>query len=443
MSTIAAVSTPVGAGGIGILRVSGEDAIAVADAIFISGDKSAGETLRANPRKMVFGTFGAEDFCDKGYAVYFPAREAYTGEDTVEFYLHGGVRIMRGALDAALRHGAVMAKRGEFTLRAYLAGRMSLADAEGVADMINAESAAALRAAYRQMEGSLTRAVDAVLDELLDIMSGLEAVLDYPEETEDEVLPPLEGRVRAVLGRVDALLATAATGDMAKHGVTAVLAGKPNAGKSSLMNALLGRDRAIVTDIPGTTRDILEGSVECDGVKINIVDTAGLRESADRVESEGVRRALDAAQHADVVLYVLDTTAPNGEDWEVPDFGGTRVFTVRNKCDLTSFMCPRMYGCFAVSAKDGTGVDGLLHAVAALYREGETADGEVITSERHKDALYRAKRALESAVLQINATTDCVLIDLREAYDALGEITGRTASEDVVNDIFDKFCVGK
>lgn len=443
MSTIAAVSTPVGAGGIGILRVSGEDAIAVADAIFISGDKSAGETLRANPRKMVFGTFGAEDFCDKGYAVYFPAREAYTGEDTVEFYLHGGVRIMRGALDAALRHGAVMAKRGEFTLRAYLAGRMSLADAEGVADMINAESAAALRAAYRQMEGSLTRAVDAVLDELLDIMSGLEAVLDYPEETEDEVLPPLEGRVRAVLGRVDALLATAATGDMAKHGVTAVLAGKPNAGKSSLMNALLGRDRAIVTDIPGTTRDILEGSVECDGVKINIVDTAGLRESADRVESEGVRRALDAAQHADVVLYVLDTTAPDGEDWEVPDFGGTRVFTVRNKCDLTSFMCPRMYGCFAVSAKDGTGVDGLLHAVAALYREGETADGEVITSERHQDALYRAKRALESAVSQINATTDCVLIDLREAYDALGEITGRTASEDVVNDIFDKFCVGK
>ena len=443
MSTIAAVSTPVGAGGIGILRVSGEDAIAVADAIFISGDKSAGETLRANPRKMVFGTFGAEDFCDKGYAVYFPACEAYTGEDTVEFYLHGGVRIMRGALDAALRHGAVMAKRGEFTLRAYLAGRMSLADAEGVADMINAESAAALRAAYRQMEGSLTRAVDAVLDELLDIMSGLEAVLDYPEETEDEVLPPLEGRVRAVLGRVDALLATAATGDMAKHGVTAVLAGKPNAGKSSLMNALLGRDRAIVTDIPGTTRDILEGSVECDGVKINIVDTAGLRESADRVESEGVRRALDAAQHADVVLYVLDTTAPDGEDWEVPDFGGTRVFTVRNKCDLTSFICPRMYGCFAVSAKDGTGVDGLLHAVAALYREGETADGEVITSERHKDALYRAKRALESAVSQINATTDCVLIDLREAYDALGEITGRTASEDVVNDIFDKFCVGK
>ena len=443
MSTIAAVSTPVGAGGIGILRVSGEDAIAVADAIFISGDKSAGETLRANPRKMVFGTFGAEDFCDKGYAVYFPAREAYTGEDTVEFYLHGGVRIMRGALDAALRHGAVMAKRGEFTLRAYLAGRMSLADAEGVADMINAESAAALRAAYRQMEGSLTRAVDAVLDELLDIMSGLEAVLDYPEETEDEVLPPLEGRVRAVLGRVDALLATAATGDMAKHGVTAVLAGKPNAGKSSLMNALLGRDRAIVTDMPGTTRDILEGSVECDGVKINIVDTAGLRESADRVESEGVRRALDAAQHADVVLYVLDTTAPDGEDREVPDFGDTRVFTVRNKCDLTSFMCPRMYGCFAVSAKDGTGVDGLLHAVAALYREGETADGEVITSERHKDALYRAKRALESAVSQINATTDCVLIDLREAYDALGEITGRTASEDVVNDIFDKFCVGK
>lgn len=440
MSTIAAISTPVGAGGIGILRVSGEDALAVADAIFICGGKSP-LPLKATPLSMRFGTFVAEDFRDVGYAVYFPSAKAYTGEDTVEFYLHGGVRIMRGALDSALHAGAVLAKRGEFTRRAYLAGRMSLADAEGVADMINAESAAALRAAYRLMDGSLSRLIESLCDGLGDVITGLEAVLDYPEETEDEVLPPLRGQIENALARVNALLATAHVGNMAKYGVTAVLAGKPNAGKSSLMNALLGADRAIVTDVAGTTRDTLEGSFECDGVKINLVDTAGLRESADKIESEGVRRALAAASGADVVLYVVDTTDETGG--EMPDFGGARVFTVRNKCDLTSFMCPRMYGCFAVSAKEGTGVDGLRHAIAALYTEGQTADGEVITSERHKDALYRAKRALESAIESLDGTVDCTLVDLREAYDALGEITGRTATEDVVNGIFEKFCVGK
>ena len=438
MRAIAAISTPVGAGGIGILRVSGEDALAVADAIFIC----AGSTrpLAETPLNMRFGTFDAGDFKDKGYAVFFPAARAYAGEDTMEFYLHGGVRIMQGALDAALRAGARLAERGEFTKRAYLAGRLSLADAEGVADMIGAESAAALRAAYRLMDGTLSREIDAICDLVGDIITGLEAVLDYPEETEDEVLPPLDGQIKDALARVDALLATADTGRMAKHGITAVLAGRPNAGKSSLMNALLGADRAIVTDTPGTTRDTIEGSFECDGVRINLVDTAGIRESGDAIESEGVRRALAAAEHADVVLHVVDTTA---EDDEEVLLDAARVFTVRNKCDLTSYKCPRMYGCFAVSAKDGTGVEELRHAIAALYAEGKTADGEVITSERHKDALYRAKRALESAIESLDGTVDLTLVDLSEAYDALGEITGKTATEDVVDAIFSKFCVGK
>ena len=307
MRAITAISTPVGAGGIGILRVSGEDALKVSDTIFICKD---GEPLSERALVMRFGTFDAGDFRDKGYAVYFPAAKAYTGEDTVEFYLHGGVRIMQGALDAALRAGARLAERGEFTKRAYLAGRLSLADAEGVADMISAESAAALRAAYRLMEGRLSREIDALTDELGGILTGLEASLDYPDEMEDEVLPPLAEELGRALSRVDALLATAKKGRMAKYGVTAVLAGRPNAGKSSLMNALLGEERAIVTDIAGTTRDTLEGSFECDGVRINLVDTAGIRESEDRIESEGVRRALRAAEGAAVVLYVVDTTAP-------------------------------------------------------------------------------------------------------------------------------------
>lgn len=443
MSTIAAVSTPAGAGGIGIVRVSGEDALGIADALFVcrsAAGKSTGETLAASPLTMHFGEFVAEDFRDRGYAVYFPAKKAYTGEDTVEFYLHGGVRIMRGALDECLRKGARLAERGEFTRRAFLAGRMSLADAEGVADMINAESAAGLRAAYRLMDGSVARAINKVQARLLDVMTGLEAVLDYPEETEDEVLPPLAENVTAVLDDVNALLATARQGRMAKYGITAVLAGEPNAGKSSLFNALLGDNRAIVTPVAGTTRDTVEGSIECDGVRINLVDTAGLRDSADVVESEGIARARRAAEHADVVVLVLDTTA---DGWREYDFGDTPVFRVRNKCDLTSYACPRMFGCFAVSAKEGVGVDALRHAIASLYREGKTQGGETITSERHLSALYCAKNALESAVGDINNTADCVLVNLREAYDALGEITGSTASEAVVESVFSKFCVGK
>ncbi len=443
MNTIAAVSTPAGAGGIGIVRVSGEDALGIADAVFVccsAGDESTRDALASSPLCMHFGEFVAEDFRDRGYAVYFPAKKAYTGEDTVEFYLHGGVRIMRGALDECLRRGARLAERGEFTRRAFLAGRMSLADAEGVADMINAESAAGLRAAYRLMDGSVARAINTVQAKLLDIMAGLEAVLDYPEETEDEVLPPLAENVTAVLDDVNALLATARQGRMAKYGITAVLAGEPNAGKSSLFNALLGDNRAIVTPVAGTTRDTVEGSVECDGVRINLVDTAGLRSSADAVESEGIARALRAAEHADVVVLVLDTTSDSAREY---DFGEVPVFRVRNKCDLTSYACPRMFGCYAVSAKEGVGVDELRRGIAALYREGKTQGGEVITSERHLSALYRAKSALESAVADINNTADCVLVNLREAYDALGEITGSTASEAVVESVFSKFCVGK
>ena len=420
-------------------RVSGEDALAVASAVFICGSKGS-RPISDTPLMMRFGTFDAGDFRDRGYAVFFPAAKAYTGEDTVEFYLHGGVRVMRGALDAVLRAGARLAERGEFTKRAYLSGRLSLADAEGVADMINAESAAALRAAYRLMDGSLSREINVLCDSLGEVITGLEATLDYPEETEDVVLPPLKGQIEDALARVNALLATADSGRMAKHGITAVLAGRPNAGKSSLMNALLGEDRAIVTRTPGTTRDTLEGSVECDGIRINFVDTAGIRESGDEIESEGVRRALAAAKHADVVIRVIDTTSPETEEEHI-DFGSARVFTVRNKCDLTSFRCPRMYGCFAVSAKEG--VDELRHAIAALAAEGRASGGEVITSERHKDALYRAKRALESALSSLGGTVDLTLVDLCEAYDALGEITGKTATEDVVDAIFSKFCVGK
>lgn len=450
MSTIAAISSPIGAGGIGIVRVSGNEALRIADAIFIFAHKKAsqdasfvmpeGVKQQWMPLFMNYGTFDAGEFCDKGYAVYFPAKRAYTGEDTVEFYLHGGVRIMQGALDALLRNGAVMAKNGEFTKRAFLNGRLSLADAEGVIDMINAESAAGVKAAYRLMQGEVSKKINATLDALETLIATLEATLDYPDEMEDEVLPDLEKSVRSIHDDVCALIATAKTGKIAKYGINVVLAGNTNAGKSSLMNALLKDDRAIVTDIAGTTRDTVEESFECDGVRINLIDTAGIRESDDLVESKGIERAKRAFEGADVILHVVDTLGVDDKDWQ---FGDALVFEVFNKCDESGFDKPLAENQFAISAKTGKGVDELAHAIADLYKQDKVEGGELITSKRHVSALYQAKSALESAIASIDNTIDCTLIDLRNAYDALGEITGRTATQDVVDGIFSRFCVGK
>lgn len=453
MSTIAAISTPIGAGGIGIVRVSGSDALRIADAIFYfahqkpkasDADNDDRNTLGLRqvwqPLYMNFGTFEAQGFCDKGYAVYFPAKRAYTGEDTVEFYLHGGVRIMQGALETLLANGAVMAKNGEFTKRAFLNGRLSLADAEGVIDMINAESLAGVRAAYRLMDGSVAKRINLVMDKLEVLIATLEATLDYPDEMEDEVLPSLKDSVEDISKDIDALISTARAGKYAKHGITVVLAGNTNAGKSSLMNALLKQERAIVTDIAGTTRDTVEDSFECDGVKINLVDTAGIRQSSDVVEKQGIERAKRAYQSADVILHVIDKTA--GDDQE-EDFGDKVVFTVYNKCDVGGFGIPYKANTFGISAKTGEGVDNLAHCIAGLYKENVVDGGEIITAERHVSALYQAKQALNNAILSLDGTIDCTLIDLRTAYDALGEITGKTATEDVVDAIFSRFCVGK
>ncbi len=439
MSVIAAISSPIGAGGIGIVRMSGNGALAIADAIFLFNGKNRGESVSWEPLKLNFGTFFADGFEDKGYAVFFPAAKAYTGEDTVEFYLHGGVRIMQGALETLLSHGAVMAEAGEFTKRAFLSGRLSLADAEGVMDMIGAQSAAGLRAAYRLMQGEVSIKIDEICNKLGDLITGLEATLDYPDEMEDETLPPLEDGIRDCLAHIGALLSTAAQGRLAKYGVTAVLTGRTNAGKSSLFNAMLGEQRAIVSPTQGTTRDTIEAAIEHNGVRINLVDTAGIREDAEGdVESEGILRARRAAKGADVILHVIDRSAP--EDME--DYGDALVFDVYSKADVNGFAIPRKMYTYAVSAVTREGVDTLLDAIASLYKSGGQ-DGGLITNERHVSALYRAKRALESAISSLDGTIDLTLVDLRGAYDALGEITGKTAKEDVVNAIFGKFCVGK
>lgn len=435
MSTIAAISSPIGTGGIGIVRVSGEDALKIADAIFIF----KGKKNNWSPLVMHFGTFKAIDFEDKGYAVYFPKDKSFTGEDTVEFYLHGGVRIMKGALETLLSKGAVSAQGGEFTKRAFLNGRMSLADAEGVIDMINAESASALNAAYRLMDGEVAKTINIIIEDLETLISTLEATLDYPDEMEDEVLPSLPIEIDKIISKVNALLGTAKAGKMAKYGINVVLTGKTNAGKSSLMNALLKDNRAIVTPIAGTTRDTIEDTLEYKGIRINLVDTAGIRESNDVVEKEGIERAKKAIEGADIILHVIDIL---DDDKQEVDYKNKVVYKVYNKCDLKEVK-EKEAGAFYISAKNSFGIDNLLDEIVLLYEKSSIGGGEIITSERHVSALYRAQKALLSAKCEINDTLDCILIDLREAYNSLGEITGKTANEDVVDSIFKRFCVGK
>ncbi len=468
MSTISAISSPIGAGGIGIVRVSGPEARQIADAVFVfakneklmqvnnvciggqqndsAGDSSnngslCGVSQEWTNAKMNYGTFYADGFSDKGYAVFFCANNAYTGEDTVEFFLHGGVKIVEGALQTILKHGAVLADKGEFTKRAFLAGKLGLADAEGVIDMINAESDAGVRAAYRLMTGEISRKIDAIMDRLITLISTLEATLDYPDEMEDEVLPTLDTEIDSISCDIGALVRSAEKGKMAKHGITVALAGETNAGKSSLLNAMLGKDRAIVTPLAGTTRDTITESIEWDGVRINLVDTAGIRESGDIVESAGIERAKEAMGNADVVLHIIDTSNKDRQDLIFAS--DQLVFNVLNKCDLTSFVCPRSANTFAVSANTGQGVEQLKGAIVNIFKSGTIDGGEMITSLRHLSALLRANDAINSAKISAKQTLDISLIDLREAYSALGEITGRTATEDIVSNIFEKFCVGK
>ena len=439
MKTIVAISTPIGAGGIGIVRISGQDARKIADAVFFKKGQGVGKILAENPLMMIFGAFKGKDFNDKGYAVYFPENKSFTGEDTVEFYLHGGVRIMKGAVETILQYGAVPAEAGEFTKRAYLNGRMSLSDAEGVADMIHAESTAGIRAAYRMMQGGVAEKVNGIMDDLLTVLATLEASLDYPDEMEDEVMPALDGVLPDILARVENLAKSFYMGRIAKHGVNVVIAGEPNVGKSSLLNALVGENRAIVTDIAGTTRDTVTARAEVGGVLINLTDTAGLRDSDDVVETIGVERARQAIEGADVVLYVLDGTK-SVEPEEINTTG--KIYYVYNKCDKVGFKAPAGDNVFTVSAVSGQGVDDLAKALASVYEEG-TIDGDLITSQRHVSALKSAILSIQSAVSNKTDTIDCVLIDLRDAYNHLGEITGATATEDIVDNIFSKFCVGK
>lgn len=443
MDTIAAIATPLGTGAVGIIRLSGENALEIAARVF--SPYKLNSLKDAVPYMMYLGRLDCGGVKDRALAVFFRAPASYTGEDMVEFHCHGGAALLGHVLNGLLSLGARIADRGEFTRRAFLNGKMDLSDAEGVIDMINGESAAAVTAGYRLATGGTSAAVRALTAPLLDVIAHMEAALDYPEEMEEESRLAAKPVIDALIEKTRALLLTCRRGSIVKNGITAAIVGETNVGKSSLLNALAGRERAIVTEIAGTTRDSIEESVEWRGVTLRFIDTAGIRESSDPVESLGIRRSRNIASSSDIVLLVSDGSRPNNAKKSelLKDVDEkTPVIEVVNKSDL---MPKKKSSGFSISAKTGENIDALKDKIVeTVLGENIDASGELITSLRHKEALERALTSLISAKENFDAVpAECTLLDLRAAYSAFGEITGDTADEKIIDTIFAKFCLGK
>ena len=446
--TIAAIATGQVLSAIGIVRISGPETLAVLDRVFtpLSG---APMSLRPD-RKLILGRLTAVDggVLDVCLATVSRGPNSYTGEDTAELQCHGSPVVLRHALESLFAAGARQAKAGEFTRRAFLNGRMDLTQAEAVIDLIDAETAKAAENAAAQLDGAVSRKTDGIYEDLTAICSHYHAVLDYPDE---DIEPFALEQYRAVMAsaadKLSALLATFRRGDILKNGVRCAILGRPNVGKSSLLNALLGYDRAIVTNIPGTTRDTIEEKAVVGGVLLRLLDTAGLRETEDVVEQLGVERSLAAAESAELVLAVLDGSRPLEEEDEsvlAAAKAAPKAILLRNKADMPLLW--EREDVLSISARTGAGLNELEEAVKALFPPEETAAvGEVLTNPRQADAVRRALEYIRAAQEAMDAlvTPDAVLTEIEGALTALGELSGRVVREDITNGIFARFCVGK
>lgn len=453
--TIAAIATANGRGGVAIIRVSGANALSVAQKMF----RPTGRTAVADfePYRMYPGSIDAGGFTDFGLCVYFRAPGSYTGEDIVEFHCHGGTEISKGVLKRAFSVGARPAEAGEFTKRAFLNGKMSLSAAEGVADMINAQSESLIKAGYSLYKDKLNEKIESARKELTTLLAGIEADIDYPEEDLQSSVPDLKNikeGLGALCKQLKVLCASyEKVGKQVKNGVTVAIVGLPNSGKSSLLNALLGYDKAIVSDVAGTTRDVVEGEIGMKGFLFHLYDTAGIRESEDFIERIGVEKAEKILDEADIVLHVIDPTAENKAENRkihaaVIEKKRMLSLVLFNKSDLLSdknLTSPFAdTECIVLSAKEKDNVEEVARRMCAALENAYDFDSQFVVEERHYRALSSAIERLDAA--RINCDTvplDVLTVDIAQAWSDLGEITGETANEEIISEIFSKFCVGK
>lgn len=454
--TIAAVSTAMAPAGIGIVRISGNDAFEVADRVFRA--KKEGKKLSAVKSHTIhYGWITeGEEVIDEVLVMVMKGAKTYTGENTVEIDCHGGVLAVKKVLEAVLNAGARAADPGEFTKRAFLNGRMDLTQAEAVMDVISAKSAYALKSSESQLRGTVKKAIRTIREKLIYEIAFIESALDDPEHISLDGYPE---RLAVVVAeqkkQVEKLLASADEGKMIQEGIKTVILGKPNAGKSSLLNLLAGEEKAIVTDIAGTTRDVLEENLVLKGISLRILDTAGIRKTADTVEKIGVDRALKHAKDADLILYVVDASVPLDEnDAKIMEIlKGRKAIVLLNKSDLTAVIekeeMEQKTGApvISISAREETGMEELEEQMKKMFFQGEISfnDEVYITNARHKQALLEAKKSLEltAGSIEMGMPEDFFSIDLMNAYEELGLIIGEAVGEDLVNEIFSKFCTGK
>lgn len=452
--TICAISTPLGNGGIAIVRMSGKDSLKILQAI------TTADVSKFEPRKLYLKSIKTENFNDKALLVYFKNPHSFTGEDMVEIQCHGGIVISKGILNTLIKKGAVLAESGEFTKRAFINGKISLDEAEGVIDMINAESEQAVKAGYNLISGKLFSEIKLLKDGLTDCIAEIDVSMDYPEEDIEYIAQnKIKNVLTKTIEKTNQLLSTAKTGKQVKNGINVSIIGKPNVGKSSLLNALIGYERAIVTNIAGTTRDTVEESYEFNGISFNLIDTAGIHESTNLVEKIGIQKAEDQLKIADIVLVVLDSSIGlSKDDKHILNLTKNyKTIYALNKTDLDI--------CKTVKTEIEKQIDGSLDKqiveISALKMnniqllkqkifdmvvdKNILSNQLLITNARHEEALINALDSLQKAEqsLNQNLSLDLVCLDLKDAWNSLGKITGETSSEEIVDRIFSKFCLGK
>lgn len=454
--TIAAVATAMTASGIGIIRMSGPDSRKIAGKVYRSkGGKKRIEEVSSHTINYGFICDG-EETIDEVLVMVMDGPRSYTGEDTVEIDCHGGVLAMKRVLETVVKYGARPAEPGEFTKRAFLNGRMDLSQAEAVIDVINAKNEYALKSSLGQLKGNIQKAIQEIRERIIFQIAYIESALDDPEHISiDGYGETLGKEVELLKERLQQLLQTVREGKLMKEGIKTVILGKPNAGKSSLLNILVGEERAIVTDIAGTTRDILEESIVLHGISLRMIDTAGIRSTEDVVEKIGVKKAIEYAKDADLILYVVDSSVPLDEnDREILELlQDKRAIVILNKADLEPVVTEDIlrkktkHAVVSISAKEEEGIDLLEQQMKDMFFDGELSfnDEIYITNVRHKAALEEAKRSLELVEnsIQMQMPEDFFSIDLMNAYEVLGSIIGESVGEDLVNEIFSKFCTGK